>query len=70
MRTLTKSENSNEMSENVAFHQDLHRLLRHKISSENEIYFCLVIITCDPLMYTMDLPKFILSNQKEESVSA
>ena len=70
MRTLTKSENSNEMPQNVAFHQDLHRLLRHKISSENEIYFCLEIITCDPLMYTMDLSKFIVSNQKEESVSA
>ena len=70
MRTLTKSENSNAIPENVAFHQDLHHLLRHKISSENEIYFCLVIITCDPLMYTMDLPKFILSNQTEESVSA
>ena len=70
MRTLTKSENSNEMPQNVAFHQDLHRLLRHKISSENEIYFCLEIITCDPLMYTMDLPKCIVSKQKEESVSA
>ena len=62
--TPKKSENSNEM-----FYQDLHRLLRHKISSEKEIHFCLEIITCDPLMYTMDLPKFIVSNQKEESVS-
>ena len=23
------------------------------------------MITCDPLMFTMDLPKFIVSNQKE-----
>ena len=62
--TPKKKENSNEM-----FHQDLHCLLRHKISSEKEIHFCLEIITCDPLMYTMDLPKFIVSNQKEISVS-
>ena len=68
--TPKKSENSNEMPLNVAFHQDLHRLLRHKISSEIEICFCLEIITCDPLMYTMDLPKFIVSNQKEESIIA
>ena len=72
MRTLTKSENSNEMPKNAAFHQDLQRLLIHKISSEKEIYmyFCWEIITCDPLMYTMDLPKFIASNQKEESINA
>ena len=62
--TPKKSENSNEM-----FHQDLHRLLTHKISSEKEIHFCLEIKTCDPLMCTMDLPKFIVSNQKEESKS-
>ena len=70
MRTLTKSENSNEMPQEEALHQDLHPLLRYKISSEKEIYFCLEIITCDPLMLTRDLPKFIVSNQKEESISA
>ena len=68
MRTLTKNKNSNDMPQNVAFHQDLHRLLRHKISSEKELY--LEILTCDPLTYTMDLPKFIVSNQKGESISA
>ena len=70
MHILTKSENSNEMPQNAAFNQDLHCLLRHKISSEKEIYFCLEIIICDPLMYTMDLHKFIVSNKKEESISA
>ena len=30
----------------------------------------LEIITCNSLMYTMDLPKFIVSIQKEESISA
>ena len=63
------SENSNEMPWNAAFHQDLHRLLRHKISSEKEKYFCLEILTCVPLMYRIDLLKFIVSNQKEESIS-
>ena len=27
------------------------------------------MITCDPLLFTMELPKFILSNQKEKSIS-
>ena len=27
------------------------------------------IITCDPSVYTMDHPKFIVSNQKDESIS-
>ena len=67
---LTKSENFNVMPHNAVFHQDLHRLLRHKISSEKEIFFCLEIVTCDPLMYTIDLPKFIVLSQKEESISA
>ena len=58
------------MPQNAEFHQDQHRLLRHKISSEKEIYFCLEIITCDPLMVFMDLLKFIVSNQKEEYISA
>ena len=30
--------------------------------------FYLEIIICDPLIYAMDHPKFILSNQKEESI--
>ena len=51
MPTLTKSENADEMPQNVAFHQDLHRLLRHKISSEYEIYFCLVLCLFDLILY-------------------
>ena len=27
------------------------------------------IITCGPLMYTVDYPKFNVSNEKEESIS-
>ena len=45
-------------------------MLRQKQSPEKEIQFYLEIITCDPLMYTMDLPKSIVSIKKEESISA
>ena len=31
--------------------------------------FYMEIITCDTSVYTMDHPKFIVSNQKEESIS-
>ena len=33
-----------------------------------EIQFCLEIITCDPLAYTMGHLKVIESNEKEESI--
>ena len=39
----------------------------NKRSSEKEIFY-LGMITCNPLMFTMDLPKFIVSNQKEKSI--
>ena len=68
--TVTNSEDSDEMHKNAAFHQGPHCLLRQKQSSEKEIQFYFEIITCDPLMYTMDLPKFIVSIQKQESISA
>ena len=35
-----------------------------------EMQFYFQIKTCDPLMYTMDLPKFIVSIQKKEFISA
>ena len=63
MHTLANSEDLDEMPQNVAF----YRLLRQKQSSEKEIQFYLKILACDPLIYTMDHPKFIVSNQKEES---
>ena len=34
-----------------------------------EMQFYLEIITCDPLVYAMDQPKFIVLNQMEESIS-
>ena len=55
--TLTKSENSINATECGISSGSTPFWLRHKISSAKEIYFCLEIITCDPLMYTMDLPQ-------------
>ena len=40
------------------------------VSPTDNCYFILEIITCDPCIYTMDHSKFIVSNQKEESISA
>ena len=39
LSTLTKSEDTDEMQHNVAFHQGLHYLLRQKHSSEKKIQF-------------------------------
>ena len=76
MRTLANSENPAEMPHYAAFHQGLHYLLwRKKMilrESENEIQFFLWggFITCVLSIYTVDQPKFIVSNQKDESISA
>ena len=40
--------------------------VKTKRFSEKERKFYLEIIPCDPLIYTMDRPKFILSKKKEE----
>ena len=44
-------------------------LLKQKELAEKERKNYLQIITCDPLIYTMDHPKFIVSHQKEESIN-
>ena len=66
---VTNSEDPDEMPYNAAFHQVLHCLLRQKQSSEKEMQFYFEI-TRDPLMYIMDLPKYIVSIQKEDFISA
>ena len=42
------SEDQGEMPHNVAFHQDLHCLLKQNQYSEKEIQYCSEIITFDP----------------------
>ena len=70
MSNLAHSEYPAEMPHYVAFHLGLHCLPRQKRSSKKEIQFYLEIIACDPSIYTMGHFMFIVSNQKEESISA
>ena len=70
MCTLANHEDPDEMPHIEAFHQGLLYLLRQNDLQRTKYNFYLVIITCDPSIYTMDHPKFIVSNQKEESISA
>ena len=67
MHTLANNDDPDEMPHDAAFHQGLHGLLRYKRSSEK---YNLEIKICDPSIYKMDQPKLIVSNQKEESISA
>ena len=63
MHTLANREDLDELLQNAAFHQGLHRLLCQKGSSEKEIqYFLEKIITCGPWIYTKDYPECIVSN--------
>ena len=63
MCTLVNSEEPDEMSHNIAFHQGLYYLLRQKQSQEKEINFYLEIITCDPSIYTMDHPVYCIKSE-------
>ena len=54
--TPKKRENSNEMLWNAAFPQDLHLLLRHKISPETEIRVgvikIVIVINCNLITFS------------------
>ena len=50
-------------------HQGLHCLLRQNLSSKKEIQYFLEIITCEPSIYTMDHPDFIVCSFLENSIS-
>ena len=67
---MVNSEDPDEMPHNAAFHQGLQYLLRRKQSSEKDKKIGYYILTCDPSISTMDHPKFIVFNQKEESISS
>ena len=66
--TLANSEDSDEMPHDAAFHQGRHCLLRLTHSSEKEIQIKLEIITCDPPVYAINHPKFIVSYQVKEPI--
>ena len=64
MRTLANSEDPDGMLHNAVLHKGLHCFLdKNDLQGNN-------CITCGPLVYTMDHPMFIVSIQKEESISA
>ena len=67
MCTLANSDDPDERPHNAAFHQGPYCLLRLK---REGIQFYEEIIICDPSNYTMDHSKFIVLNQKEESIRA
>ena len=69
MSTLANSEDPDEMLHETAFHQRSTLFAKTKRSLRERNLFYLEIITCDPSIYTMDHPKFIVSNQMEESIS-
>ena len=68
MCTLANIEDQDEMLHNAAFHQGLHCLLRQKQSSKRNTI--LGGNYSHPSIYTVDHPKFIALNQKDESISA
>ena len=70
MCTLAYNEDPDEMPHHAAFHHSLYCLLSQNQSSEKVIQFYLKIITCDRLIYTMNHSKPIVSNHKEELISA
>ena len=59
MSPLANGEDPDEMPDAVAFHLGLHCLLRQR-RPRNTFY--LEIVSLDPSIYTMDHPKFNISN--------
>ena len=60
---MANGEDPDEMSQNVAFYQDLCRLLRHTRYSKKETIFFWKIITstCNPSIYKKDHPDLTIS---------
>ena len=57
------------MQHNAAFHQGLHCFKGKKNLQTKQNNIFLKIITGHPKISTLDYPKCIVSNQKEESIS-
>ena len=67
MGTLSNNENPDKMLHKAAFYLGLLCLLKQNQSSEKEVYLY-KIITCDPLVYTMDHPDLTVSNFMENFI--
>ena len=70
MCNLANSEDPDEIQHHGSFHQGLHCLPRQKQSSEKEMQYIFEIITHDPSIHKMDHSRIIVSNPKEETISA
>ena len=68
MGTLKISKDPDEKPHNAAFRQGLHCLLRQNRSKEKKYNIFLEIITCDPSIFTMSHPDFIVCSFKERSI--
>ena len=68
MGTLANSEDPDKMPHDAAFHQGLLCLPRKKLifRERNTIFW--EIIICDPSIYTMDHPIFIVCSFMENSI--
>ena len=66
MRRMANCDDPDEIPHDRA---TLFALLRQNQSSVKGKQLYLQFIICDPSIYTMDYPKFIVSNQKAESIS-
>ena len=72
VRSLANNEDPDEMPHDAAFHPRVNTVLlwqKHAVTKTIFYIFYVEIITCDPSVYTMDQPKFIVSNQKEEFIN-
>ena len=69
MQILANSKDPDKMLHDAAFHQGLLSFISKDYLERMKCNFYLEIITCDPSIKTMDHPMFIVSNQKEESIS-
>ena len=59
---------ADEMLHQVAFHKGLNSLLRKKRYSKKETQYSLEIITCNPLIYTVDHSELTVSKFMEISI--
>ena len=65
MCTVANFEDPDEMPHKAAFHQGLHCLLRQNRVSVKEMQFYMEIIKFDFSIYSLDHPKFTVSNRGE-----
>ena len=66
--SYSDSEDPDEMPYKEALHLGMHCFLIQNRSSDKEKQYILEILTCDPSIYTMDHPDFIVCSFIEYSI--